>query len=69
VWEGVIGALSLLIIAASGVLALYVEDTTFGSFGDYLSIALWGSTATAGLALLRRLFPGALRTAQAGAGS
>ena len=62
-WEWIIGTLSLLIIIGSGLSLLYVGDTTFGSFGDYLSVALWGSTATAGLALLRRLFPGALTTA------
>jgi hypothetical protein len=64
--EWLIGALSLVIIAATGMSALYVSNGTFGSVGDYLTVALCGSTATAGLALLRRLLPGALKTVQAG---
>jgi hypothetical protein len=46
----------------TGMSAVYFANSTFGSLGDYLSIALWGSTATAGTALVRRLFPGAFTT-------
>jgi hypothetical protein len=66
--EAAIGAINLIIVAASGLSGLYFANSTFGSFADYLTLALWGSTATAGLALLRRLVPGALTTSQPGLG-
>ena len=66
--ETAIGAINLIIVAASGLSVLYFANSTFGSFADYLTLALWGSTATAGLALLRRLVPGALTTSQPGVG-
>ena len=66
--ETLIGLINLLIVAASGLSALYFANSTFGSVADYLTLALWGSTATAGLALLRRLVPGALTTSQPGVG-
>lgn len=64
-----IGAINLLIVGAAGLSAGYLANATFGSAADYVTLALWGSTATAGLALLRRLVPGALTTVQAGVGS
>ena len=68
VLEALIGAINLSIVAASGLAALYLTNSTFGSFADYVTLVLWGSTATAGLALLRRLIPGALKTSQPGVG-
>lgn len=62
--ERLIGVLSFLIITGTGMSILYVPNKTFGSAGDYLSMILWGSTATAALALARRLLPGALTSQQ-----
>jgi hypothetical protein len=66
--EALIGAINLLIVIAAGLSAGYFAKDTFGSSADYLALLLWGSTATAGLALLRRLLPGALTTVQPGIG-
>jgi hypothetical protein len=67
--EWLVGIVSLVTIAATGMSLLYFTNDTFGSLGDYLAIALWGSTATAGVALLRRLLPGATSTRLPGVGS
>lgn len=67
--EKAIGAISVAIVIVAGFASGYLANDTFGSLPDYLALALWGSTATAGLALLRRLFPGALTTVQPGVGS
>jgi hypothetical protein len=63
-----IGIINLLIVAAAGLSVGYLANATFGSTADYVTLALWGSTATAGLALVRRLLPGALTTVQPGVG-
>jgi hypothetical protein len=66
--EVLIGTINLFVVAVSGLSAVYLANSTFGSAADYVTLALWGSTATAGLALLRRLVPGALTTSQPGVG-
>jgi hypothetical protein len=52
---------SLAIALLSGLSVLYYGDDTFGSTGDVIAALIWGSTATAGVALVRRLIPGATK--------
>jgi hypothetical protein len=51
-----------LLVIASGMSALYVPNATFGSFGDYLGVFVWGSTVQAGINFVRRLIPGASKS-------
>jgi hypothetical protein len=46
------------LVVLSGMSVLYVGNATFGSLGDYLAIALWGTVLGQGLNLARRLWPG-----------
>jgi hypothetical protein len=45
------------LVVLSGMSLLYVGDPTFGSPGDYLTVALWGTAVGEGLHLARRLWP------------
>ena len=46
-----------LFVVASGMSLLYFPNDTFGSAGDYLSVALWGTAVGEGVQLARRLLP------------
>jgi hypothetical protein len=46
-----------LFVVASGMSLLYFPNPTFGSAGDYLSVALWGTAVGEGVQLARRLLP------------
>lgn len=56
-------AVALVIALLTGLSALYFgDDDTFGGLGDYVTAFVWGSTATAGVALARRLVPGTFKS-------
>ncbi|MBL7258180.1 hypothetical protein [Paractinoplanes lichenicola] len=46
------------LIVLSGMSVLYAANPTFGTVGDYLTVALWGTAFGEGLTLARRLWPG-----------
>jgi hypothetical protein len=50
--------LSGVLVVAGGIAVLYAGNPAFGSPGDYLGVAVWGTTLSEGLALARRLLPG-----------
>ncbi|MEK6252330.1 MAG: hypothetical protein AABM43_10375 [Actinomycetota bacterium] len=54
--------ISAVIVFGTGLAALWVPNATFGSFGDYLGVLLWASTVQGGLALIRSLLPGSLKS-------
>jgi hypothetical protein len=45
------------LVVLSGMSLLYVGNPTFGTPGDYLTVALWGTAVGEGLHLARRLWP------------
>lgn len=47
-----------LLVVGTGLSVLYVPDRTFGGFGDYLALFLWGATVSEGIQLARRFLPG-----------
>lgn len=47
-----------LLVVGTGLSVLYVPDQTFGGFGDYLALFLWGATVSEGIQLARRFLPG-----------
>ena len=49
--------LSGLLVILSGMSLVYAADATFGTPGDYLTILLWGTAVTEGLALAKTLLP------------
>ncbi|HEY7273029.1 MAG TPA: hypothetical protein VH502_09870 [Actinoplanes sp.] len=49
--------LSGLLVVLSGMSVLYAGNPTFGSAGDYLAVALWGTALGEGLHLARQLWP------------
>ena len=51
------GLASGVFVVASGMSLLYFPKETFGSVGDYLSVALWGTAVGEGVQLARRLLP------------
>jgi len=51
------GIVSGVLVALSGMSVLYVAHPTFGTPGDYLTVALWGTGVGEGLQLARRLLP------------
>lgn len=55
-------AVSAALAAASGLVTLYFDNDTFGSTGDYIGLVVWGATATAGLALVRRIVPASIKS-------
>jgi hypothetical protein len=46
-----------VVVAVSGMVALYLPEPGFGSFADYATVLLWGTTVGEGLKLARRLLP------------
>ncbi len=53
--------LTLILVLLSGLVALYYTTDTWGSTGDEIGALVWGSTATAGITLARRLVPGTFK--------
>jgi hypothetical protein len=53
---------TLVIVVLSGLAVLYYGEDTWGSTGDEITALVWGSTATAGITLARRLVPGTFKT-------
>lgn len=49
---------SAVFVVATGMSLLYVPNPTFGSPGDYLTVALWGAGVGEGIQLARRILPG-----------
>jgi hypothetical protein len=49
--------LSGLLVILSGMSLVYAADATFGTAGDYLTILLWGTAVSEGLALAKSLLP------------
>ncbi|MBG0564413.1 hypothetical protein [Actinoplanes aureus] len=45
------------LVVLSGMSVLYFANPTFGTPGDYLAVALWGTAFGEGLTLARRLWP------------
>jgi hypothetical protein len=45
------------LVVLSGMSVLYFANPTFGTAGDYLAVALWGTAFGEGLTLARRLWP------------
>jgi len=46
-----------VLVVLSGMSVLYVGNPTFGTAGDYLTVALWGTALGEGVQLARRLWP------------
>jgi hypothetical protein len=46
-----------VLVVLSGMSVLYAGNPTFGSAGDYLAVALWGTALGEGLHLARQLWP------------
>ena len=46
-----------VLVGLSGMSLLYVGNPTFGSPGDYVAVALWGTAVGEGLQLVRRFLP------------
>jgi hypothetical protein len=46
-----------VLVVLSGMSVLYAGNPTFGSAGDYLAVALWGTALGEGLYLARQLWP------------
>jgi hypothetical protein len=46
-----------VLVVLSGMSVLYAGNATFGSAGDYLAVALWGTALGEGLYLARQLWP------------
>jgi hypothetical protein len=46
-----------VLVVLSGMSVLYAGNPTFGSPGDYLAVALWGTALGEGLQLARQLWP------------
>lgn len=51
------GLASAVLVTFSGMSVLYATDATFGSPGDYVATALWGTALGEGLLLARRFLP------------
>ncbi len=50
--------ISGVVVFLAGLSALYFNNATFGSVGDYLGMLLWGSTVQGGISLVRQVVPG-----------
>ncbi len=45
-----------VVVVIAGLTALYFNDDTFGTVGDYMAILVWGATVQQGINLLRRVW-------------
>jgi len=49
--------MTAVVVLATGLYTLYLPNATFGSWSDYLSLLLWGTTVSGGFQVARRFLP------------
>jgi len=64
--DATLGVVAALLTAGSGMVALYLTNSTWGSSGDYITALLWGSAASEGVKAAAKLITRFSPTPQGG---